>query len=236
MSHATHSHAYPACCQPDNGDSLGINATLKEPISLDGTPVLGETYTVPARCGRAVRLKAGEVIKIVNTHGTQVCDTWLFNSEDLSEFLSMEHARAHCNSIIPKAGDELFSNRRRSIGTLLTDTSPGIHDTLMAACDLHRYTNLGVVGYHDSCADNMRLALAAIGLRSHEVPQPFNLWMNIPVKPDYSVEWLPPVSKAGDYVEIRAEMDVVVVMSACPQDIVPINDLNPVEVTFSVHA
>lgn len=236
MNHATHCHAYPACCQPDNGDSLGINATLKEPISLDGTPVLGETYTVPARCGRAVRLKAGEVIKIVNTHGTQVCDTWLFNSEDLSEFLSMEHARAHCNSIIPKAGDELFSNRRRSIGTLLTDTSPGIHDTLMAACDLHRYTNLGVVGYHDSCADNMRLALAAIGLRSHEVPQPFNLWMNIPVKPDYSVEWLPPVSKAGDYVEIRAEMDVVVVMSACPQDIVPINDLNPVEVTFSVHA
>ena len=223
MSHATHSHDYPACCQPDNGDSLGVNATLKEPISLDGTPVLGETYTVPARCGRAVRLKAGEVIKIVNTHGTQVCDTWLFNSEDLSEFLSMEHARAHCNSIIPKAGDELFSNRRRSIGTLLTDTSPGIHDTLMAACDLHRYTNLGVVGYHDSCADNMRLALAAIGLRSHEVPQPFNLWMNIPVKP-------------GDYVEIRAEMDVVVVMSACPQDIVPINDLNPVEVTFSVHA
>ncbi len=236
MSHATHSHDYPACCQPDNGDSLGINATLKEPISLDGTPVLGETYTVPARCGRAVRLKAGEVIKIVNTHGTQVCDTWLFNSEDLSEFLSMEHARAHCNSIIPKAGDELFSNRRRSIGTLLVDTSPGIHDTLMAACDLHRYTNLGVVGYHDSCADNMRLALAAIGLRSHEVPQPFNLWMNIPVKPDYSVEWLPPVSKAGDYVEIRAEMGVVVVMSACPQDIVPINDLNPVEVTFSVHA
>ena len=236
MSHATHSHDYPACCQPDNGDSLGINATLKEPISLDGTPVLGETYTVPARCGRAVRLKAGEVIKIVNTHGTQVCDTWLFNSEDLSEFLSMEHARAHCNSIIPKAGDELFSNRRRSIGTLLVHTSPGIHDTLMAACDLHRYTNLGVVGYHDSCADNMRLALAAIGLRSHEVPQPFNLWMNIPVKPDYSVEWLPPVSKAGDYVEIRAEMDVVVVMSACPQDIVPINDLNPVEVTFSVHA
>ena len=188
MTNITHSHDYPACCQPDNGSSLGINATLKEPISADGTPVLGESYTVPARCGRAVRLKAGQVIKIVNTHGTQVCDTWLFNSEDMSEFLSMEHARAHCNSIIPKAGDTLFSNRRRTIGTLLTDTSPGIHDTLMAACDLHRYTNLGVEGYHDSCADNMRLALQAIGLRSHEVPQPFNLWMNIPVKPDYTVE------------------------------------------------
>jgi uncharacterized protein YcgI (DUF1989 family) len=236
MTSITHAHDYPACCHTDNGNSLGINATLNEPISVDGTPVLGELYTVPARCGRAVLLKAGQVIKIINTHGTQVCDTWLFNLEDMSEFLSMEHARAHCNSIIPKPGDALFSNRRRAIGTLLSDTSPGIHDTLMAACDLHRYTNLGVVGYHDSCADNMRLALQAIGLRSREVPQPFNLWMNIPVKPDHSVEWLPPVSKAGDSVEIRAEMDVVVVMSACPQDIVPINDLNPLEVHFSVQA
>lgn len=68
------------------------------------------------------------------------------------------------------------------------------------------------------------------------MPQPFNLWMNIPVKADYSIEWLPPVSKAGDYVEIEAVMDCVVVMSACPQDIVPINDLNPVEVHFVVNA
>lgn len=236
MSHSNHAHDYPACCHHDNGAALGVNATLAEPISIEGTPELGKTYTVPARCGRAVRLKAGEVIKIINTHGTQVCDTWLFNSDDLSEFLSMEHARAHIDRVIPKPGDELFSNRRRAIGKLLTDTSPGVHDTLIAACDLHRYTNLGVEGYHDSCADNMRLALQAIGLRAGEVPQPFNLWMNIPIKPDYSIDWLPPVSKAGDYVEIQAVLDCVVVMSACPQDIVPINDLNPVEVHFVVNA
>lgn len=234
MSHTTHPHDYPTCCQPDNGSALGVNATLESPISSDGTPVTGEFYTVPARCGRAVRLKAGQTIRIINTHGTQVCDTWLFNSEDLSEFLSMEHARAHIDRIIPQPGDELFSNRRRTIGTLVSDTSPGIHDTLIAACDLHRYTNLGVAGYHDSCADNMRLALQAIGLRAREVPQPFNLWMNIPVSADHSIAWLPPVSKAGDYVEIKAAMDCVVVMSACPQDIVPINNLNPVDVQFSV--
>lgn len=228
-------NTYPACCHKDNGTSLGENATLTQPISADGTPELGKTYTVPARCGRAVRLKKGQVITITNTHGTQVCDTWMFNAEDMSEFLSMEHARAFIDRIIPKPGDALASNQRRPIGELLEDTSPGIHDTLMAACDLYRYTNLGVEGYHDSCADNMRMALNAIGLRAREVPQPFNLWMNIPVKPDYSVDWLPPVSKPGDYVRIRAVMDCVVVMSACPQDIVPINDLNPVDVHFVVN-
>jgi len=220
----------------DNGEPVGENDTLREPISPDGRAEPGRTYTVPARCGRAVRLDRGQVIRIFNTHGTQVCDTWAFKADDLSEFMSMEHARAYIDRIIPKEGDPLVSNRRRPIMTLTRDTSPGVHDTLMAACDAYRYRNLGVEGYHDNCADNMRLALRAIGLRAREVPQPLNLWMNIPVGADGGVQWLPPVSKAGDYVDLRAEMDCVVVMSACPQDIVPINDNRPVEVQFQVLA
>jgi uncharacterized protein YcgI (DUF1989 family) len=138
--------------------------------------------------------------------------------------------------VIPQAGDPLVTNHRRPIAELVADTSPGVHDTMIAACDLYRYKNLGVEGYHDNCADNMRLALKAIGLRAREVPQPFNLWMNIPIKSDYSIDWLPPVSKAGDHVDIKAIMDCVVVMSACPQDIIPINALNPLEVEFTVLA
>ncbi|MBF7686793.1 urea carboxylase-associated family protein [Acinetobacter sp. EC24] len=222
------------CCSKDNGDALGLNQSLSSAISNDGNPTLEHVYTVPARCGCAVRLKKGQIIRIVNTFGTQVCDTWLFNSDDLSEFSSMEHTRAYIDKIIPKEGDALVTNQRRPIGTLLTDTSPGIHDTLIAACDLHRYTNLGVSGYHDSCADNMRLALKAIGLRAKEVPQPLNLWMNIPVNPDNTISWLPTVSKAGDYIEIRAELNCVVVMSACPQDIIPINNCTPQPVHFQV--
>ena len=221
---------------PDNGEAVGQNNTHREPISPDGTPELGKVYQVPARHGRAVRVAKGQVIRIINTHGSQVCDTWAFKSDDLSEFMSMEHARAAIDRIIPKAGDPLYSNRRRSIMTMTADTSPGVHDTLMAACDAYRYRNLGVEHYHDNCADNMRLALKAIGLRAREVPQPLNLWMNIPVGTDGGVQWLPPVSKAGDYVDLRAEMDCVVVLSACPQDIVPINDNRPVEVHFSVLA
>lgn len=221
----------------ENGPAVGTNATRESPVSPDGTPVLGKRYVVPARNGRAVRVAKGQAITVINPHGTQVCDFWAFSAANPNEFLSWEHARAGLSTIIPKVGDELLTNRRRPILGIEEDTSPGIHDTLMAACDLFRYTGLGCTDYHDNCADNMRLAMLAIGLTPTEVPQPFNLWMNIPVAADWSVQWLAPVSKPGDRVVMRARMDLVAVMSACPQDLLPINgnDMAPVEVAFEVN-
>ncbi|MFO7857520.1 MAG: urea carboxylase-associated family protein [Ectothiorhodospiraceae bacterium] len=216
----------------------GTNATLEQPISKDGTPEKGVRYAVPARCGRAVRVNAGETIRIINTHGTQVCDTWAFKADNVDEFISMEHARPGIDRLIPRVGDALMSNRRRPLMTMTADSSPGIHDTLMAACDLYRYINLGVRDYHDNCADNLRMAMQAIGAPVGEVPQPFNVWMNIPVQPDMSVRWEAPVAGAGDYVDLRAEMDCIVAMSACPQDMIPINGeaCTPVELHFEVHS
>lgn len=227
-------HDHESACGRDNGEPAGTNATLNEPIAADGVPQPGLVYTVPARQGRAVRLRRGQLIRIVNTHGTQVCDTWAFNAQDLSEFVSMEHARAWIDRLTPRPGDALVSNRRRPMLTLLADTSPGVHDTLIAPCDIDRYRTLGVSGYHDSCADNLRMALKAIGLRTGEVPCALNLWMNIPVGAEQGIQWLPPVSRPGDSVDLRAEMDCVLVMSACPQDIVAINALDPREVHFVV--
>lgn len=219
-----------------NHEPCGVNATLAEPISADGTPRSGTRYTVPGRQGRAVRLAGGQSIRITNTHGTQVCDTWAFSDANPAEFLSWEHARAWIDRIIPRPGDPLVTNRRRPILTLIEDTSPGIHDTLIAACDLYRYETLGHAGYHDSCADNLRLAMMAIGRVAPAVPQPLNLWMNIPVSPDWAIDWKPPVSSPGDHVVLRAEMDCIVAMSACPQDIIPINGAacTPVDVAFEV--
>ncbi len=216
----------------------GVNASLHEPISPDGTPELGKRYAVPGRQGRAVRVARGQSIRIINTHGTQVCDTWAFSQDNPSEFLSWEHARAWINRVLPRPGDPLVTNRRRPILTFLEDSSPGIHDTLIAACDLFRFETLGVKGYHDSCSDNLRLAMMAIGAVAPEVPQPLNLWMNIPVSADWEIDWQPPVSKPGDYVLMRAEMDCIVAMSACPQDIIPINGeaCTPVDVHFEVTA
>jgi uncharacterized protein YcgI (DUF1989 family) len=193
-----------------------------------------QLHTIPARRGRAVRLNAGQAIRIVNTHGHQVVDTWAFSAEDMGEFLSMEHLRPTIGTIFPTKGHALVTNRRRPILIWEEDTSPGIHDTIVAACDDYRYGLLGCTEYHDNCTDNLHAALRAIGLRSDETPSPLNLWMNIPVGPDGAISWGEPRSKAGDYVVLRAVMDCVVVMSACPQDILPINGLNPVEAHYRV--
>ena len=222
----------------DNATPLGRNASATDPISPDGRPEPGRLYTVPPREGRAVRLKAGEHLTVVNSHGTQVCDLWAFSAANPAEFLSWEHARAGIGRIMPRTGDALLTNRRRPILTLTEDTSPGIHDTLIAACDLFRYLGLGCTDYHDSCADNLRMAMTAIGAPVAEVPQPFNLWMNIPVAADGAIAWLPPVARPGDQVVLRADMDCIVAMSACPQDMIPINgaDMRPVAIAFSVSA
>lgn len=192
--------------------------------------------TIPARKGKACPLAAGQMIKVVNTHGQQVVDTWAFNAGDHAEFMSMEHTRTALGRIMPKVGDSLVTNRRRPLLTLLEDTSGGIHDTLLAACDRYRYEDLGVVGFHDNCTDNLAAALSELGIVSAVTPSPWNLFMNIPVAGDGGLSFQPPVCKPGDHVLLRAEMDCVVAFSACPQDIVPINGMNciPTEAHFQV--
>lgn len=214
------------------------NTTLTSPVSPDGTPEPGRRYEVPARQGLAVRVRRGESVTVINTHGTQVVDSWAFNAADLTEFLSMEHMRAAIDRMLPRPGDALVTNKRRPILTFIEDTTPGIHDTVIAACDIWRYRGFGITRYHDSCTDNMRLAMRAIGLEAGEVPSPFNLFMNIPIGPDFAIGWLAPTSQPGGSVTFRAEMDAVYVVSACPQDKIPINgtDQTPREAHIMVEA
>ena len=192
--------------------------------------------TIPARGGKAAFLEAGQRIRVINTHGQQVVDTWAFNRADLEEFMSMEHSRTFLSRIMARVGDSMATNHRRPILTLMEDTTPGIHDTLLAACDRYRYELLGCEGYHDNCTDNLAVALTELGLTHPETPSPWNLFMNIPVEQDGSVSFQAPVSKPGDYVTLRAEMDCIVAFSACPQDVVPINGVNctPTDAHFQI--
>jgi uncharacterized protein YcgI (DUF1989 family) len=192
---------------------------------------------IPARRGKAAFVRAGQAVEVINTHGEQVVDTWAFSRNDLGEFLSNEHTRAHTLHMTPRPGDILRSNRRRPILTLIEDASGGVHDTLIAACDSHRYAFLGVEGHHDNCQDNLFAAMAELGLTPPEVPSPLNLFMNIPWTPDGDLAFAaPPRPIPGGFVRLRAEMDIVIAFSACPQDILPINGkaAKPVEAHFSV--
>jgi uncharacterized protein YcgI (DUF1989 family) len=191
---------------------------------------------IPARKGKAVRVRKGQRIKVINSKGQQVVDTWAFNADDVREFMSMEHSRVAIGRIIPAVGDTLVTNRRRPIITLVEDTSGGIHDTLFAACDRWRYEILGCTDYHDNCTDNLAAALKALGLEPPDTPGPLNLFMNIPVIDGNLLEIRPPVSTRGSYVTLRAEMDCTIAFSACPQDMVPVNgaEMRPTEAHFEI--
>ena len=192
--------------------------------------------TIPARRGKAARLKKGQAIAVINTHGEQVVDTWAFAADDLHEFMSMEHTRAALGMLIPKKGDTLFTNHRRPILTIVEDTSPGVHDTLIAACDVWRYEGLGCKEYHENCTDNLHAAMKELGLQAPETPSPLNLFMNIPWTAKGEITFQAPVTKPGDTVTFRAERDLVIAFSACPQDMLPINGKGkrPTEAHFRI--
>lgn len=199
---------------------------------------MADHITIPARSGKAAFVNSGQTIRVINTHGEQVVDTWAFNRHDLHEFMSMEHTRAALCRLIPIPGDALHSNHRRPILTLTEDTSGGIHDTLIAACDRYRYIGLGAGEHHDNCTDNLAHALAELGLAPPETPSPLNLFMNIPWTKEGSLSFDAPVSTPGCYVALRAELDLVIAFSACPQDILPINGTarQPTEAHFAILA
>ena len=194
-----------------------------------------ERIVVPAREGRAVHLASGQRFRVADLEGGQVADTFAFCVDDVSEYHSAEHTRVGVNRLFPRVGEHFLTNRRRPILFFEEDRTPGVHDMLCAACDPARYEGLGVEGWHASCQENLRNAMASLGFERVEIPQPINLFMNTPVlDSEGTIGWLPAETKAGDHVVLRAELDCVVCVSACPQDLVAINDRNPTAVAIEL--
>ena len=185
-----------------------------------------EQMIIPARKGTAALVSKGQSIRVINTYGDQVVDAWIFNQHDLREFQSNEHTRPTLLNMKFQPGDSLYTNKRRAIARIEEDTSPGVHDMLMAACDNYRYQLLGCKEYHDNCTDNLASGMKALGFDNPETPSPINLFMNIPWTKDGNLSWEPPVTKPGDYIQFRAMMDCIFAFSACPNDILPINGTN----------
>jgi hypothetical protein len=134
---------------------------------------------IPARTGRAIRAARSAIIDVINTHGTQVVDFWALCPPDLSEYLSMEHTHTSIGWLIPRVGDTLVSSLRRPLLTVIADTSPGNHDTLIASCDAERYRQLGFEGKARQLSRQLRdgtpgpgPAAAAAGAAQHVHERP----------------------------------------------------------------
>jgi uncharacterized protein YcgI (DUF1989 family) len=178
---------------------------------------------IPATTGKAVQVPAGTCFSVVATEGPQVADMWAFSRADPAEFLSTEHTRSCLDRLTPRVGDAFYSNMRRAILTVVSDTSPGCHDLLLSACDAGRYHLLGHTGPHRSCVDNLRAALEEFSLTPPEIPSPVNIFETVTIGPEGTLEIVPPKVERGQALTLCAEIDLIVVISACPMDIVPMN-------------
>jgi uncharacterized protein YcgI (DUF1989 family) len=184
--------------------------------------------------GGALLARKGEAVVVTDVRGRQIVDIVAYNAEDIGEFHSAEHTRVSVNRLFPKVGQAFVSNRRRPMLTLERDDSPGVHDMLIAACDPERYRLMGFEGYHANCRDSLRGAMAELGHPDVYVPAPINMFMNNPILEDGSLGWAAGLSRQGDKVVLRAETDVIVCASPCPQDLIDINGGEPTEVSLEV--
>jgi uncharacterized protein YcgI (DUF1989 family) len=170
-----------------------------------------------------IKIAKGEHVRVTALEGPQVADLWAFDVDDTNIFLSAEHTRSTLEKLMPAVGDALYSNRRHAMLTVVEDTSPGTHDYLMSACDPRRYELLGHEGYHKSCAENLCKAMDDVGAVAHELPSPFNTFQNVEINGDGGIAIVPPKVEAGQYIEMRAESDLLIIISACPMDIADTN-------------
>ena len=194
------------------------------------------SIVVPAGDGRAVRARAGQLVRVTDPHGGQVGDLFVFvddGSRHPASYLSAAHTRGHTQRLFPAVGQDFVTAERMPVLGLVEDTSPGRHDMLIPACDPERYRLLGAP-QHRSCAVNLRESLATLGLSVDAVPQPVNVFMNIPVEAEGALRWLPAVTRPGDFVTFLSHVDTVVVLSACPQDLVDINGGAPSDLLLEV--
>jgi uncharacterized protein YcgI (DUF1989 family) len=182
---------------------------------------MSERVVIPAGTGRAVTLRAGQALRIVNIEGGQVADFIAFCRDDMTEALSTVHTLVSLGTLFPTRGHQLRTNRRRPMVEITRDDT-GRHDLLIAACDPWRYEyDFGVTG-HRSCSDNFLEVLAPWSIARHQIPHPVNFFQNMSY-PDGQVQFGQSLAKPGDVVELRALRDVVAAVSACPMDLNPIS-------------
>lgn len=207
-------------------------------VDLNGKKQLAlksvKQVTIAPMMGWADRLTAGQYIKLTDPRGRQCGDFWAFNAADFDEHLSAMHTRVWVNRLCPVPGESFHSNHRRPILQLIADTC-GIHDLLTAACDEHRYRLYGLQNHHRSCVGNLREVLSPyLGTTRFYVPQPFNVFANVQLGADGGVLNGPAPSKPGDHVVLKAWIDVVVAISACPQEFNPITGWYPTELIVDI--
>ena len=187
-------------------------------------------------------LKRGQTLRIVDLEGNQAVDTIFYNAADTAESYSVTDTLQRQGGIYLSTGSVLYSNRGRPMLAIVADTC-GRHDTLGGACAAESNTVRYALQakFMHSCRDNYLLALARAkngaeisGMDKRDLVPNVNFFMNVPVTEAGGLSFEDGLSAPGKYVELRAEMDVLVLVSNCPQLNNPCNAYNPTPVRFVI--
>jgi uncharacterized protein len=170
---------------------------------------------IPPQSGTAFHLKKGQRLKIIDPQGQQVSDMVLFNAEDPREKISSGKTLDFEECIQITKGNFLWSNRSNHLAYIEEDTN-GRNDFLVAPCCKKTFEIMYEhEGYHSSCKENLENALASYDIQPDDIPTAFNVFMNVQYDAQGNLSVLPPTSKAGDHLVIRAEIDLLVGLTAC---------------------
>jgi uncharacterized protein len=172
-------------------------------------------HTIAAQSGTAFRMAQGESLKVIDLEGEQVADLTAFNGGDSGEWLSSGRSIDYANTIYLTTGHTLYSNRSRPMFSIEQD-DVGRHDFLLTPCSPETFKIIYKNEQpHPSCFENLRTHLEPFGITADAIPVTLNLFMNVEIAPDGTLSILPPRSRAGDAIILRAEMDLVVGLTAC---------------------
>jgi uncharacterized protein YcgI (DUF1989 family) len=193
-----------------------------------------QEVVVPAAEGRGVYVKKGQLLDVVDLEGRQVGDLIAWFQNDPGEYMSPTHT-VSCNaSVALKTGSQVFSNYRKPVFTILRDDVEK-HDIVVPCCDYERYFNDYGLTDHGHCLGNLEQAKDLLGeARELNGETAWNVFMHNRVEPDGSVVTDPAMHEAGTTMTLEVHEDLVVLLSACPQDLTPCNDFNPTSMMLRV--
>ncbi len=171
---------------------------------------------IPPRSGTAFILKKDEELTITDIKGEQVADLTCYNQHDTAEYLSSGRTIDYAETIFLTKGHPFYSNRSNVMFTMVEDTV-GRHDFLLTPCSAETFKIIyGHQSPHCGCFGNISAALAPFGIMPDNIPVSFNVFMHVTVDGQTGkINVLPPKSKAGDLITIKASMDLIVALTAC---------------------
>lgn len=189
-----------------------------------------ECRHIERQSGTAFILKRGQVLRVIDPLGEQVADLMAFNEHDLDESLSSGRTIDYANTIYVTKGHTLYSNRSNPMFSIIED-QVGRHDFLLTPCSPETFKIIyNNHAHHPSCFANLAEHLGPFGIKPDQIPTTFNIFMNVSVAASGELTISPPLSQPGQHIDLRAEMDMIVGVTACSAEMSNNYSFKPIDI------